>query len=165
MNSRNFKIMSLFIRVSSHTFFKLSLITLPQVVPNPFFHWYTNWYKCFWWNPRVFRPCIDSNPTTRFKAQNVVRTSLKLSMWHQWFNPNFMKQREYFLCAKKANITLFNNFFPSVSVFAARSQQYHDWCHMDYCNDVFTSSLGLECVSCVAFYAGSENSRNSAEIS
>ncbi len=35
-------------------------------------------------------------------------------MWHQWFNCNFMKQREYILCAKKTKImTLFNNFFSS----------------------------------------------------
>ncbi len=38
-----------------------------------------------------------------------------------------MKQREYFLCAKKTKIkTLFNNFFSSVSVFFA--QEYHKAC-------------------------------------
>ncbi len=33
-------------------------------------------------------------------------------MWHQWFNCNFMKLQEIFLCAKKVKTTtLFNNFF------------------------------------------------------
>ncbi len=37
-------------------------------------------------------------------------------MWHQWFNPNFMKPQEY-ECAKKTKImTVFDNFFSSVSV-------------------------------------------------
>ncbi len=50
-------------------------------------------------------------------------------MWHQWFNHKFMKLREYFLCAKKTQITtLFNHFFSSVSVFEAHSQEYHDTC-------------------------------------
>ncbi len=32
-------------------------------------------------------------------------------MWHRWFNLNFMKLWEYFLCTKKTKITnLFNNF-------------------------------------------------------
>ncbi len=31
--------------------------------------------------------------------------------------------------------------------------------HMDYFNDVLTTFLGLEHVSCIAVYAGSENSR------
>ncbi len=34
-------------------------------------------------------------------------------MWHQWFNRNFTKLREYFFCAKKTKITtLFNNSSP-----------------------------------------------------
>ncbi len=34
-------------------------------------------------------------------------------MWHQWFNCNFTKLQEYFLCAKKTKImTLFNNLLP-----------------------------------------------------
>ncbi len=34
-------------------------------------------------------------------------------MWHQWFNLNFTKLREYFLCARKTKImTLFNNSSP-----------------------------------------------------
>ncbi len=38
----------------------------------------------FWWNPRAFWPCIDSNTTTTFR--NKVRTRVKQSMWHPWFN-------------------------------------------------------------------------------
>ncbi len=39
------------------------------------------------------------------------------------------------------------------------------WCHMDYFNDVLTTFLGLECVSCVAVYGGSGSSRISSKIS
>ncbi len=39
------------------------------------------------------------------------------------------------------------------------------WCHMDYFNDVLTTLLGLECVSCVAVYGGSGSSRISSKIS
>ncbi len=35
------------------------------------------------------------------------------------------------------------------------------WWHMDYFNNVLTTFLGLECVSCIAVYGGSESSRNS----
>ncbi len=38
-----------------------------------------------------------------------------------------MKLRENFLCAKKTKImTLFNDFFSSVSEFNAHSRQYHE---------------------------------------
>ncbi len=46
------------------------------------------------------------------RHRNIIRTSLNWSMWHQWFNCNFMKLREY-LCTKKNKITtLFNTSFP-----------------------------------------------------
>ncbi len=37
------------------------------------------------------------------------------------------------------------------------------WCHMNYFNDVLTTFLGLERVSCFAVYAGSESSRISSK--
>ncbi len=37
--------------------------------------------------------------------------------------------------------------------------QLNHWCHMDYFNDVLIAFLGLECVSCIAVYGGSESSR------
>ncbi len=50
-------------------------------------------------------------------------------MWHQWFNHNVMKLWEYFLYTKKTKITtLFNDFFSSVAVFNACSQQDHYAC-------------------------------------
>ncbi len=39
------------------------------------------------------------------------------------------------------------------------------WCHMNYFNNVFTKFLGLECVSCVDVYGGSESSQISSKIS
>ncbi len=57
-----------------------------------------------------FWPYTESKGTITFKARNVVRTLLKQSVWHQWFNRNFMKLRKFLLCTKKTKITtLFNN--------------------------------------------------------
>ncbi len=39
--------------------------------------------------------------------------------------------------------------------------QLKHWCHMDYFNNVFTSFLDLEHVSCIAVYARSESSWSS----
>ncbi len=61
----------------------------------------------------------------RLRPRKVVRTSLILSMWHQWFNPNFMKLLEYFLCAKKTKIMTLLNQFLLLSVFDVYSGQYH----------------------------------------
>ncbi len=67
--------------------------------------------------------------TTTFKVQKRIRTSFKQSMWHQWFNRNFMKLREYFLCTKKTKLTtLFYNFVSSVSEFDTHSREYHNTC-------------------------------------
>ncbi len=35
------------------------------------------------------------------------------------------------------------------------------WCHMDYFKYVVTTFMGLERLSCIAIYAGSESSRSS----
>ncbi len=45
-------------------------------------------------------------------------------MWHQWFNRNFVKLREYFLCAKKTKITTIQQFV-SASPYSA-ILEYHD---------------------------------------
>ncbi len=42
--------------------------------------------------------------------------------------------------------------------------QMNHWCHMDYFNNVLTTFLGLELVSCVAVYGGSDSSRISSKI-
>ncbi len=49
-------------------------------------------------------PPLTAMQLTRSRPKKVVRTLLKQSMWHQWFNLNFMKLQEYFLCAKKTKI-------------------------------------------------------------
>ncbi len=48
-----------------------------------------------------------------------------------------------------------------IFVFFAHKKYFHFiklrlilWCHMDYFNDVLTTFLGLERVSCIAVYAG-----------
>ncbi len=65
---------------------------------------------------------------------------------HQWLNCDVMKLREYFLCTKKTKIiTLFNNFFSSVSAFDMRSQQYHDAC----------AAAGLQAEECTRMRHGS----------
>ncbi len=55
---------------------------------------------------------------SRITGRSFVRTSLKQSMRHQWFNRNFMRLQEYLLCAKKTKIIIFINFFSFLSVFA-----------------------------------------------
>ncbi len=55
-----------------------------------------NKLRYFWWNPRTFWSSIDSNATTTFKAQKGSKDIVK--MWHHWFNHNFMKLREQFVC-------------------------------------------------------------------
>ncbi len=52
--------------------------------------------RYFWWNTRAFWPFIGSNATTTFKDQKGSKDIVK--MWHQWFNHNFMKLRERFVC-------------------------------------------------------------------
>ncbi len=49
-----------------------------------------------------------SDPYTVKAQKRSIRTLLKQSICHQWFNLNFMKQREYFLYAKQIKTTLFN---------------------------------------------------------
>ncbi len=110
----------------------------------------------FLMNLRAFWPSIDSNAITT---------------WHQWFNHNFMKLRELFLCAKNTKITKIT-LYNKITVFLLKKKYYHSfiklrlshWCHMDYFIDVLTTFLGLECVSCVAVYGGSESSRISLKI-
>ncbi len=47
-------------------------------------------------------------------------------MWHQWFNCNFMKLRDYFLCTKKTKITtLFNNSSPQHHPIEHHFGEYH----------------------------------------
>ncbi len=86
---------------------------------------------------------------THSRPRKVVRTSVKLSMWHQWFNARWR------LTWKRRNCWIYSrNYF----------------CYfMDYqfshFIDVLTTFLGLELVSSVAVYAGSESSWISSEIS
>ncbi len=115
---------------------------------------YQHKLRYYWWNPRAFWPCIDS--------------------------------LEYLLSTKKTKkMTLFNNFFSSMSVFNRCPREYHGnvffalknyscrftklllnhWCHMDYFNDVLTTFLGLERVSCIAVFRGSESFRILSKIS
>ncbi len=49
-------------------------------------------------------------------------------MWHQWFNRNLMKLREYFLCTKNQNNDFIQQFLYSSlpSQSSACWQEYHD---------------------------------------
>ncbi len=47
-------------------------------------------------------------------------------MWHQGFNRNFLKLREYILCKKnKKNNTLLNNLSPSSTLARKRTYVYY----------------------------------------
>ncbi len=56
----------------------LSLIT--HDVPNPYDLHASSEHKLryFWWNPKAFWPCIDSNRTTTFKAQKRSKDIIKI---------------------------------------------------------------------------------------
>ncbi len=66
------------------------------------------------------------------RSRNIARTSVRESMWHQGFNRNFTKLREYVLCAKKTKITtLFNNSSPPHPVCCGSPplwKEYQDTC-------------------------------------
>ncbi len=61
-------------------------------------------------------------------------------MWHQGFNRNFTKLRDYFLCAKKTKImSLFNNYIS----LHTKSILVASWCHMDYFTHLLATFLYL----------------------
>ncbi len=53
------------------------------------------------------QPSIDSKGTTTLKAQKDSKDIVKIVMWHQWFNRNFIKLWEYFLCTKETKTNMF----------------------------------------------------------
>ncbi len=89
----------------------LSLITHPHAIPNPSDLRSSSEHKLryFWLNQRALWPSHRQQHNCNVpRSRNVVRTSVKQSMWHQWLN-----LREHFLCSKKTKITtLFNNSSP-----------------------------------------------------
>ncbi len=98
--------------------------------------------RYFWWNPRAF--------WHRTQMCCVLFTSRGMHML--WY----CRER-----ASKSN-TEENNLLNKVIIFvlfahkkySCSSVQPNHWCHVDYFNDVLTTFLGLECVSCIAVYAG-----------
>ncbi len=64
----------------------------------------------FWWNPRDFWPSIDSNTTDTFKAQKCSKDIIKIVHVHQWFNLNFTKLWEYFVCKENKNNDFIQQF-------------------------------------------------------
>ncbi len=60
--------------------------------------------------------------------------------------------------ARKENINndfIYKKLLNKVVMFV--ELRLNPWCHMDYFNKVLSTFLGLECVSCVAVYADSED--------
>ncbi len=84
--------------------------------------------KIFLMNPRAFWRFIDSNATDMFKAQKGSK--------------NIDKNSSCDISGSTVILWSYENAF----------------CHMDYFNDVLTSFLVLEHVSCVAVYEASESS-------
>ncbi len=58
----------------------LSLIAHPHVVPNlkDLRSFSEHKLSYFWWNPKAFWPCIDSNATTTFKVQKGSKVIVKI---------------------------------------------------------------------------------------
>ncbi len=92
-----------------HTSFPRAIITHPHIIPNPQDLRSSSEHKLryFLWDLRVVWPSIDSNGINTIKVQKRSKEMVKQSMWHQGFNRNFTKLREYCCCAKKKRI-LFN---------------------------------------------------------
>ncbi len=55
-------------------------------------------------------------------------------------------------------MSTWNNSIKPFVIFFGSTTMSH-WCHKDYFTDVLTTFLGLERVSCIAVYGGSESSR------
>ncbi len=87
--------------------------------------------RYFWWNLRAFWPCIDSNaklPHSRHRK--IVRTSIQLSMWHQWFNLIVYAMGILFVCKENKIITFiqqFPLFCLSLTTRSWRATQYPFW--------------------------------------
>ncbi len=72
-----------------------------------FVHFREHKLRCFWWNRRALRPSIDLQHNWNVpRSRNVVRTSVKQSMWHQWLNFSFVTIFIYF--SKKTKITIYS---------------------------------------------------------
>ncbi len=72
-------------------------------------------------------PVLTATQLPHSRLRKIVKELL--TVWHQWFNLNYMKLRECFLCAiKTKTMTLFNNLFSTGSVSAAHSRKYHGVC-------------------------------------
>ncbi len=77
----------------------MSLITHPHVVPNLWELCSSSEHnlRCFWWNRRAIRPSHRQQHNWNvLRSRNVVNTSVKQSMWHQWLNFSLAMLGEYF---------------------------------------------------------------------
>ncbi len=122
--------------------------------------------RYFWWNTRAFWPCIDSNTTDTFKSQKGSKGFIKTI--HVTSVVLFYEAtRIIFVCKRKLKQWLYLTIYslPCQSSMCIHASTTHactapclQACHMDYFNDVLTIFLGLERVSCIAVYTGSESS-------
>ncbi len=62
------------------------------------------------------------------RSRNVVNTSVKQSMWHQWLNFSFATLREYFFffCAKKTKITIYSTILLPRVLEIRHFRKYHN---------------------------------------
>ncbi len=89
----------------------LSIITHPHVIPNfDLCYHILNLIQNYDFFFDEFRELHWKQESLHDQGTEMYRTSLKISMWQQWFNNNCTKLQEYFLCTKKTKImTLLNN--------------------------------------------------------
>ncbi len=111
----------------------------------------------------IFKPISPipiSNPAC-LRPRKVVRTLLKHPMWHQWFNHNVKKLREYFVCKENKN----NNFIQQFLLFCVSLRcaftrvPRHMRVHSSACNEVqhiyvSTSECRLLCSSITRMHRG-----------
>ncbi len=86
----------------------LSLITHPHVVPNPFI--FRTQIKMFLIKSEISQTLHRQQHNWNVPSyRNVINTSVKQSMWHQWLNFSLAMVQEYFFfCTKKTKITIYS---------------------------------------------------------
>ncbi len=95
-------------------------------------------------------------PWSRHRNVWTVRTLLKWSMWHQWFDCNFTMLQEYFVCAKKKNI-----LYSTISSLQGQSSAIIDACALRsyVCKQGESHECSLSAAPCVCVDNGGGLSR------
>ncbi len=82
----------------------------------------------FWWNQTPFWPSIDINTTDNLKAQKGSKDIVKIVQVTSVVQPYCYEATRILFVCKENLVTLFNDFFSSLSLFKAHSWEYYNAC-------------------------------------